>query len=174
MVNGGVVNHWACLNFSRSVQENYAHSFCSELAQMCQTSGMVLYHTETPSQYLVILRLSLCIHASMSSEDWYQVWFLSLIGSFMHKGNQFVAVLTQVLFSLIFFCISSPFCLVMCYWMQLFLGSSLKSRQVLLKWVWRSLGSNEDVFKFEGMLLIIGCTLLDFAGVSKWTICSSS
>jgi hypothetical protein len=79
-----------------------------------------------------------------------------------------------VLFSLIFFCISSPFCLVMCYWMQLFLGSSLKSRQVLLKWVWRSLGSNEDVFKFEGMLLIIGCTLLDFAGVSKWTICSSS
>ncbi|CAK9204737.1 unnamed protein product [Sphagnum troendelagicum] len=40
MVNGGVVNHWACLNFSRSVQENYAHSFCSELAQMCQTSGM--------------------------------------------------------------------------------------------------------------------------------------
>ncbi|CAK9201819.1 unnamed protein product [Sphagnum troendelagicum] len=40
MVNGGVVNHWACLNFSRSVQENYARNFCAELAQMCQTSGM--------------------------------------------------------------------------------------------------------------------------------------
>jgi eukaryotic translation initiation factor 2C len=41
MVNGGVVNHWACLNFSRSVQENVAAAFCSELALMCQTSGMV-------------------------------------------------------------------------------------------------------------------------------------
>jgi len=40
MVNGGVVNYWACLNFSRNVQENYVHSFCFELAQMCQTSGM--------------------------------------------------------------------------------------------------------------------------------------
>jgi eukaryotic translation initiation factor 2C len=40
MVNGGVVNHWACLNFSRSVQENVAAAFCSELALMCQTSGM--------------------------------------------------------------------------------------------------------------------------------------
>ncbi len=42
MVNGGVVNHWACLNFSRSVQENVASAFCAELAHMCQTSGMVL------------------------------------------------------------------------------------------------------------------------------------
>jgi eukaryotic translation initiation factor 2C len=40
MVNGGVVNHWACLNFSRSVQENVASAFCAELAHMCQTSGM--------------------------------------------------------------------------------------------------------------------------------------
>jgi len=40
MVNGGVVNYWACLNFSRNVQENYVRSFCFELAQMCQTSGM--------------------------------------------------------------------------------------------------------------------------------------
>jgi hypothetical protein len=43
MVNGGVVNYWACLNFSRNVQENYVHSFCFELAQMCQTSGMVFH-----------------------------------------------------------------------------------------------------------------------------------
>jgi hypothetical protein len=44
MVNGGVVNYWACLNFSRNVQENYVRSFCFELAQMCQTSGMVFHH----------------------------------------------------------------------------------------------------------------------------------
>lgn len=39
MVNGGKVNYWACINFSR-VQENLAGRFCQELAQMCQTSGM--------------------------------------------------------------------------------------------------------------------------------------
>ncbi|GLJ44154.1 hypothetical protein SUGI_0921230 [Cryptomeria japonica] len=41
MVNGGTVNHWACINFSRSVQESVARGFCHELAQMCQISGMV-------------------------------------------------------------------------------------------------------------------------------------
>jgi eukaryotic translation initiation factor 2C len=45
MVNGGVVSHWACLNFSRSVQENAAAAFCSELARMCHTSGMVMCST---------------------------------------------------------------------------------------------------------------------------------
>lgn len=41
MVNGGTVNSWICINFSRNVQESVARSFCSELAQMCHISGMV-------------------------------------------------------------------------------------------------------------------------------------
>lgn len=41
MVNGGVVNFWACLNFSRGVQDHVVNRFCNELALMCQTSGMV-------------------------------------------------------------------------------------------------------------------------------------
>ncbi|KAK6921362.1 Protein argonaute, Mid domain [Dillenia turbinata] len=41
MVNGGTVNNWICINFSRSVQDGVAGSFCSELAQMCHISGMV-------------------------------------------------------------------------------------------------------------------------------------
>lgn len=40
MVNGGTVNHWFCVNFSRSVQDSVARSFCYELAQMCYISGM--------------------------------------------------------------------------------------------------------------------------------------
>lgn len=41
MVNGGTVNSWICINFSRTVQDSVARSFCHELAQMCSTSGMV-------------------------------------------------------------------------------------------------------------------------------------
>ncbi|KAL4200140.1 hypothetical protein AMTRI_Chr03g54920 [Amborella trichopoda] len=41
MINGSTVNHWACVNFSRSVQDHVARGFCSELAKMCQVSGMV-------------------------------------------------------------------------------------------------------------------------------------
>nr|GMC77580.1 protein argonaute 1-like [Ipomoea batatas] len=40
MVNGGTVNNWICINFSRNVQDSVARGFCSELAQMCQISGM--------------------------------------------------------------------------------------------------------------------------------------
>ncbi|KAI4347345.1 hypothetical protein L6164_008161 [Bauhinia variegata] len=40
MVNGGTVNHWICINFSRSVQDGAASGFCYELAKMCNTSGM--------------------------------------------------------------------------------------------------------------------------------------
>ncbi|KAM7488360.1 hypothetical protein LguiB_025844 [Lonicera macranthoides] len=40
MINGMTVSRWACINFSRSVQENVARGFCNELAQMCQVSGM--------------------------------------------------------------------------------------------------------------------------------------
>ncbi|GMH17535.1 hypothetical protein Nepgr_019376 [Nepenthes gracilis] len=41
MVNGGTVNNWICINFSRPVQDHQARSFCAELAQMCYVSGMV-------------------------------------------------------------------------------------------------------------------------------------
>ncbi|XP_065010248.1 protein argonaute PNH1-like isoform X2 [Musa acuminata AAA Group] len=44
VINGCTVNYWACINFSRSVQENTARSFCQELAQMCQVSGMEFDH----------------------------------------------------------------------------------------------------------------------------------
>ncbi|XP_042965249.1 protein argonaute 1-like isoform X2 [Carya illinoinensis] len=40
MVNGGVVNNWICINFSRDVQDSVARSFCHDLAQMCCISGM--------------------------------------------------------------------------------------------------------------------------------------
>lgn len=40
MINGSTVTRWACINFSRSVQESVARAFCNELAQMCQISGM--------------------------------------------------------------------------------------------------------------------------------------
>ncbi|XP_052199612.1 protein argonaute PNH1-like isoform X2 [Diospyros lotus] len=40
VVNGSTVNYWACINFSRSVQESAARGFCDQLVQMCQSSGM--------------------------------------------------------------------------------------------------------------------------------------
>ncbi|CAN1754430.1 Protein argonaute 1 [Linum perenne] len=40
MVNGGTVNNWICINFSRQVQDSVARGFCYELAQMCHISGM--------------------------------------------------------------------------------------------------------------------------------------
>ncbi|GLT99539.1 hypothetical protein SLE2022_169740 [Rubroshorea leprosula] len=40
MINGMTVSRWACINFSRNVQENVARGFCNELAQTCQISGM--------------------------------------------------------------------------------------------------------------------------------------
>ncbi|KAM7255757.1 hypothetical protein ACFE04_011498 [Oxalis oulophora] len=40
MINGMTVNRWACINFSRNVQDNVARSFCHELSLMCQVSGM--------------------------------------------------------------------------------------------------------------------------------------
>ncbi|KAJ1402560.1 Ribonuclease H-like superfamily [Sesbania bispinosa] len=40
MINGMTVSRWACINFSRSVQDSVARTFCNELAQMCQVSGM--------------------------------------------------------------------------------------------------------------------------------------
>ncbi|KAK4343475.1 hypothetical protein RND71_036569 [Anisodus tanguticus] len=43
VINGGTVNHWACINFSCHVQENVARGFCHQLAQMCQVSGMPMH-----------------------------------------------------------------------------------------------------------------------------------
>ncbi|KAF3631588.1 Protein argonaute 10 [Capsicum annuum] len=40
MDNGGAVNNWICINFSRNVQDSVARGFCSELAQMCIILGM--------------------------------------------------------------------------------------------------------------------------------------
>nr|GMD77292.1 protein argonaute 10-like [Ipomoea batatas] len=57
MINGMTVSRWACINFSRSVQESVARGFCNELAQMCQVSGMefnpepvIPIHTARPEQ----------------------------------------------------------------------------------------------------------------------------
>ncbi|GFP87430.1 protein argonaute 10 [Phtheirospermum japonicum] len=33
MINGMTVSRWACINFSRSVQDSVASGFCNELAQ---------------------------------------------------------------------------------------------------------------------------------------------
>ncbi|KAH7849364.1 hypothetical protein Vadar_016819 [Vaccinium darrowii] len=40
VINGGTVNYWACINFSRSVPESTVRGFCHQLVQMCQGSGM--------------------------------------------------------------------------------------------------------------------------------------
>lgn len=40
VINGSVVNYWACMNFSRTVPDSAAQSFCHQLVQMCQESGM--------------------------------------------------------------------------------------------------------------------------------------
>ncbi|XP_062226457.1 protein argonaute 1B isoform X2 [Phragmites australis] len=40
MVNGARVSNWACINFSRNVQDSAARVFSHELAIMCQISGM--------------------------------------------------------------------------------------------------------------------------------------
>uniref|UniRef100_A0A453P9B1 Piwi domain-containing protein n=1 Tax=Aegilops tauschii subsp. strangulata TaxID=200361 RepID=A0A453P9B1_AEGTS len=40
MVNGGRVKEWICINFARNVQDGAARSFCRQLADMCEISGM--------------------------------------------------------------------------------------------------------------------------------------
>ncbi|KAK9268371.1 hypothetical protein L1049_000120 [Liquidambar formosana] len=44
VINGSTVSHWACINFSRSLQETTVRSFCHQLAQMCQICGMEFNH----------------------------------------------------------------------------------------------------------------------------------
>ncbi|GFY85026.1 Stabilizer of iron transporter SufD / Polynucleotidyl transferase [Actinidia rufa] len=71
MINGMTVSRWACITFSRSVQESVARSFCNELAQMCQVSGMefnpepvIPIYTAKPEQ--VEKALKHVYHASMN------------------------------------------------------------------------------------------------------------
>jgi hypothetical protein len=45
MVNGGPISHWACFNFSKSVQENVVATFCFKLTCMCHISWMVMCST---------------------------------------------------------------------------------------------------------------------------------
>jgi hypothetical protein len=62
MVNGGRVSSWACINFSRNVQDNAARIFCHELAQMCQVSGMVrVNQIELQYSYLFVTLGFVCV-----------------------------------------------------------------------------------------------------------------
>jgi hypothetical protein len=40
MINGGTIDHWACLSFSRMRPEE-VYRFCVDLIQMCNATGMV-------------------------------------------------------------------------------------------------------------------------------------
>ncbi|KAM7280556.1 hypothetical protein ACFE04_007690 [Oxalis oulophora] len=43
-INGGTVNHWMCINFSRSVGDGVIHGFCRRLVEVCQGLGMAFAH----------------------------------------------------------------------------------------------------------------------------------
>ena len=57
VINGSTVRYWACINFSRSVQESAARGFCQQLVQMCQISGMVKFQILAMPCYLSSLYL---------------------------------------------------------------------------------------------------------------------
>ena len=40
MINGGIIDNWACVSFSRIPPEE-VHRFCCDLIQMCNMTGMV-------------------------------------------------------------------------------------------------------------------------------------
>ncbi|CAI9275608.1 unnamed protein product [Lactuca saligna] len=44
VINGSGFNCWACINFSRIIPDGAAHSYCHQLVQMCQESGMCFFH----------------------------------------------------------------------------------------------------------------------------------
>lgn len=70
MINGMTVSRWACVNFSRSVQENVARGFCNELGQMCEVSGMVI---------IFIFHSSCIFDFSLTGSVSYQKAFRSLL-----------------------------------------------------------------------------------------------
>jgi eukaryotic translation initiation factor 2C len=41
MINGGIVKHWTCINFSRYVTVDITHQSYNELTLMCRTLGMM-------------------------------------------------------------------------------------------------------------------------------------
>ncbi|KAI4335791.1 hypothetical protein L6164_014401 [Bauhinia variegata] len=67
VINGSTVKYWACINFSRSVQESTARGFCQQLVQMCQISGMdfsqdpvIPIHSGRPDQVKKALKYVHC------------------------------------------------------------------------------------------------------------------
>ncbi|XP_045829694.1 protein argonaute PNH1-like [Trifolium pratense] len=44
VINGSKVRYWACINFSRNVQQRTANAFCQQLVQACQSLGMEFSH----------------------------------------------------------------------------------------------------------------------------------
>ena len=72
VINGSTVRYWACINFSRSIQESTARGFCQQLVQICQISGMVKF------QILVIplLRSYILETACLNSTSTVQITFL--------------------------------------------------------------------------------------------------
>lgn len=71
MVNGGRVNNWACINFSRNVQDSAARGFCHELAIMCQISGMVFTSHFSSSSFFRVFFFLLVVST-------YAFFFLSI------------------------------------------------------------------------------------------------
>ncbi|KAF8401757.1 hypothetical protein HHK36_012703 [Tetracentron sinense] len=73
MINGSIVSRWACINFSRSVQESMARGFYNKLVQMCEVSGMefnpepvIPIYTARPEQ--VEKALKYVYHATMNKQ----------------------------------------------------------------------------------------------------------
>ena len=66
MVNGAVVSHWTCVNFSRGVQESAAQEFCQELALMCQVSGLVIPFLQFLLMLCFLIQISHYTHISLS------------------------------------------------------------------------------------------------------------
>lgn len=82
MINGMTVSRWACINFSRSVQDSVARGFCNELAQMCQVSGMVehCFLYSTLSFYTPILYNLIIADTSHRSSIQNQLFLFTMLG----------------------------------------------------------------------------------------------
>ncbi|KAE8125928.1 hypothetical protein FH972_020689 [Carpinus fangiana] len=74
MVNGGTVNNWICINFSRNVQDSVARGFCQELAQMCYTSGMVVASQDWPEVTKYAGLVCAQAHRQELIQDLFKTW----------------------------------------------------------------------------------------------------
>ena len=54
MVNGGRVDFWACVNFSRW-HSDLQHRFCEELVTMCNAKGMVRLHLSSDIAFVILI-----------------------------------------------------------------------------------------------------------------------